>query len=213
MKNQKITFLAIGFVFLGLIACDSDKPTEQTVAIDNTNSATVVNDASEFPPLSSIPEITPPPSASNPLQTSINPAGPLANSVNSFSNSSAPQVIASTPQAVTNVQPVNASGPLSTQKSTKSTVRLNPAHGQPGHDCAIAVGAPLKSVASTKPASAPAAVNPIEIGTPKIEEAKTVTEPAINFGANLDKKAKLNPAHGQPGHDCAIAVGAPLPVK
>jgi hypothetical protein len=24
-------------------------------------------------------------------------------------------------------------------------VRLNPAHGQPGHDCAIPVGQPLKS--------------------------------------------------------------------
>lgn len=23
----------------------------------------------------------------------------------------------------------------------------------------------------------------------------------------------LNPAHGEPGHDCAVAVGAPLPAK
>jgi hypothetical protein len=23
----------------------------------------------------------------------------------------------------------------------------------------------------------------------------------------------LNPPHGQPGHDCAVAVGAPLPVQ
>lgn len=64
---------------------------------------------------------------------------------------------------------------------------LNPAHGQPGHRCDIAVGAPLNA--------APA--------TPTQPQVQPVVTPA-------DPTAKLNPPHGQPGHDCSIAVGAPL---
>ena len=40
--------------------------------------------------------------------------------------------------------------------------------------------------------------------------AAPVQATAPNFGV---PNVKVNPAHGQPGHDCAIAVGAPLPVK
>ena len=195
MKNQKSTFLAIGFMFLGLIACDSEKTTEQSVIIDNPAPTAVANEASDdYPPLSSIPESTPPASATIPPPTSLNPAGP-------FATSSAPLASLSTPQAA-------SSAPINTSNAAKSNVRLNPAHGQPGHDCAIAVGAPLKSSAAAKPAP----VKTVEISTPT-EETKIVTEPAMDFGSNFDKKTKINPAHGQPGHDCAVAVGARLPVK
>ena len=76
---------------------------------------------------------------------------------------------------------------------------LNPAHGQPGHRCDIAVGAPLNSASaktnstiSTNTAATPATVQP------------TIT-------ANAPKTAPgMNPAHGQPGHRCDISVGAPL---
>ena len=71
---------------------------------------------------------------------------------------------------------------------------MNPPHGQPGHDCAIAVGAPLNSKGQTAPAQP---VSPV--GAP------TLTVPAISTTA-----PGLNPPHGQPGHDCSIAVGAPL---
>lgn len=76
------------------------------------------------------------------------------------------------------------------------TAGLNPPHGQPGHDCAIAVGAPLNGSPASKAAPAPA--------------------PAINFSAPTPSPAatsggqRLNPPHGQPGHDCAVQVGAPL---
>jgi hypothetical protein len=40
--------------------------------------------------------------------------------------------------------PVMTPAPTNTPTSG-STAKLNPAHGQPGHDCAIAVGAPLKN--------------------------------------------------------------------
>jgi hypothetical protein len=29
----------------------------------------------------------------------------------------------------------------------------------------------------------------------------------------FNASSNLNPAHGQPGHDCAVAVGAPLPTR
>ncbi|NQX40197.1 hypothetical protein SAMN05421820_10580 [Pedobacter steynii] len=79
----------------------------------------------------------------------------------------------------------------------------NPAHGQPYHDCAIAVGAPLnaKNSAPVSPTPTPAPVTASPVKAP------VVTPPTVP--AN-QKEVRLNPAHGQPGHSCAIAVGAPL---
>ncbi|WP_124634608.1 hypothetical protein [Taibaiella sp. KBW10] len=74
------------------------------------------------------------------------------------------------------------------------TTKLNPAHGQPGHDCAVAVGAPLDGSAGKT--AQPITVNP--------GNATPSTAPAATSGQ------KLNPAHGEPGHNCAVAVGAPL---
>jgi hypothetical protein len=112
--------------------------------------------------------------------------------------------------------PLKSSAPLNTGSSpvaaTKSSVRLNPAHGQPGHDCAIAVGAPLKGSVAKVSAPVPA---PVQATAPNFSVASApvaapVQATAPNFGV---PNVKVNPAHGQPGHDCAIAVGAPLPVK
>lgn len=79
----------------------------------------------------------------------------------------------------------------------------NPAHGQPYHDCAIAVGAPLNAKNN---AAAPATPAPAPVTTTPVN-APAVTAPSVP--AN-QKEVRLNPAHGQPGHSCAIAVGAPL---
>jgi type IV secretory pathway VirB10-like protein len=57
----------------------------------------------------------------------------------------------------------------------------NPAHGQPYHDCALPVGAPL-----------------------------VVNEPTVAQPEALKEEVKLNPEHGLPGHRCDLAVGAPL---
>ena len=85
-----------------------------------------------------------------------------------------------------------------------ATAALNPQHGQPGHRCDIAVGAPL---------DAPVSSNSIQ---------QTVT-PTITPSSNADTKkvtpnskaatAALNPKHGEPGHRCDLAVGAPLNSK
>lgn len=82
-----------------------------------------------------------------------------------------------------------------------STVALNPAHGQPGHRCDIAVGAPLNS----KPIQSTIQTPPTGKPTTPLNTSPVKTSPATGKG--------LNPAHGQPGHRCDIVVGAPLDSK
>lgn len=83
-----------------------------------------------------------------------------------------------------------------TENEDSESVALNPAHGQPGHSCAIPVGAPLNqasSVNTTQQAPAPTntGVSPVRLNSATATPQK-------------------NPPHGQPGHDCAIPVGADL---
>lgn len=78
----------------------------------------------------------------------------------------------------------------------------NPPHGQPGHRCDIAVGAPLNSPAA-KPAS-----NPVITSASSTKTDTTVS--TIFDTSSPGKSVKLNPPHGQPGHDCKIDVGKPL---
>lgn len=83
-------------------------------------------------------------------------------------------------------------------------VTLNPKHGQPGHRCDIAEGAPL---------NAPATNNTIQPNvsptiTPVTTTATSKVIPNLNTAT-----AGLNPKHGEPGHRCDIAVGAPLNSK
>lgn len=79
------------------------------------------------------------------------------------------------------------------QQTNAAAPALNPAHGQPGHRCDLAVGAPLPGAAAVN-------INP--------QPAVASANPVVN---NSAASPKLNPAHGQPGHRCDISVGAPLP--
>ncbi len=98
------------------------------------------------------------------------------------------------------LQPLPPNGSANT-----SGAGLNPAHGQPGHRCDIAVGAPLDS----KPAQA-TPVAPANATMPQ----QAIPAPTLNTTpANGVSAAGLNPAHGQPGHRCDIPVGAPLNSK
>ena len=74
---------------------------------------------------------------------------------------------------------------------------VNPAHGQPFHDCALPVGAAL--AASDVPAQPEAATAPA-VSQPEVQQQT----------APMQQEVKLNPAHGAPGHNCALPVGAPL---
>lgn len=81
-----------------------------------------------------------------------------------------------------------------------ATGPLNPKHGEPGHRCDIAEGAPLNSKPAANPASAATAPTITQVAAPTPTPAK-VTAPG------------MNPPHGQPGHRCDIAEGAPLNSK
>lgn len=69
------------------------------------------------------------------------------------------------------------------------SLKVNPAHGLPGHRCDLPVGAPLNgssTLNNTQPQST--TVSPIRI----------------------DQTPEYNPPHGEPYHDCSIPVGAKL---
>lgn len=112
-----------------------------------------------------------------------------------FPATSTPGVLSDTSQAIfadsTNARAINISQPTLAPKplesKTTQSVALNPKHGEPGHRCDIAVGAPLNSPVQPSQQTVPQLTQPGSIGT-----------------------VKINPPHGQPGHDCAIPVGAPL---
>lgn len=96
---------------------------------------------------------------------------------------------------------IQPSAPAAPAEANKTAVVLNPPHGQPGHDCAIPVGEPLNPQAGKT--TAPSAVQPsgpMQLNTSPMQ----INPPQITAAP------KLNPAHGLPGHDCAIPVGAPL---
>lgn len=84
----------------------------------------------------------------------------------------------------------------------KAGVTLNPQHGQPGHRCDIAVGAPLNAPATSIQPNASVTTAPAT----SIETKKVL--PEVNSSST-----GLNPKHGEPGHRCDIAVGAPLNSK
>jgi hypothetical protein len=89
----------------------------------------------------------------------------------------------------------------SPDESVKTTAKLNPEHGQPGHRCDIAVGAPLDS-------------KPVQSTNADTNTGITNQPVTVNSQLAPQKVAPgMNPSHGQPGHRCDIAVGAPLDSK
>ena len=110
-----------------------------------------------------------------------------------------------------NNNPVATTAPViqtsTTPAPTTSTTApgLNPPHGKPGHRCDIAVGQPLNGAPAAKTTTSPIVTTPTLPASP-LQTTVSSTAPADG----------LNPAHGQPGHRCDIAVGKPLssaPVK
>ncbi len=96
------------------------------------------------------------------------------------------------------IVPVQQTAPV----TSSAAVGMNPAHGEPGHRCDIAVGAPLNSPPGKKDPATPA-VSAQPVTAPAAAPAQTST-------AKVPTAPGMNPPHGEPGHDCAIAVGAPL---
>lgn len=84
-------------------------------------------------------------------------------------------------------------------------IALNPAHGLPGHRCDIAVGAPLNSAPNASSTPAPVQMNAVP--------PTTQNAPMMQSAPSAGGKVLINPPHGQPGHDCSVEVGKPLPVR
>lgn len=135
-------------------------------------------------------------------------------------------VVAPVPATPTSTVPATPTSPaVSTQQTTVAPVApaltakgMNPAHGQPGHRCDISVGAPLNSPpGKAAPQTAPAVtqnsnasvkMTPAVDGTLQPKPTTTSGTPAI---LNAPTAPGMNPPHGQDGHRCDVAVGAPLP--
>ncbi|MQP23825.1 hypothetical protein GFJ94_01965 [Flavobacterium sp. LMO8] len=107
-------------------------------------------------------------------------------------------------------QVVQQSAQQPTSAQTQTAPGMNPPHGQPGHRCDIAVGAPLNS----KPAEKKQPQT-----TTQVVNQKPIEKPVMNINSNSGSTTivgastplGMNPPHGQKGHRCDIAVGAPLP--
>ena len=107
----------------------------------------------------------------------------------------------SNPAAVTTAAPASAEATPPQTAGAASTP--NPEHGKPGHRCDIPVGAPLNSPAGKTQ------VSPLEGAAPGMTMSPPSAQPAaapVTGGAGQ----RINPAHGRPGHDCAVPVGQPL---
>lgn len=85
-------------------------------------------------------------------------------------------------------------------KQVKTPPGMNPPHGEAGHRCDIPVGQPLNS----KTAPQPSAQNVQPQAAPQPMPAPQAV------ANNTGPKPKLNPAHGEPWHDCAKKVGEAL---
>ncbi len=103
---------------------------------------------------------------------------------------------------VQNQNPQMVQAPNQVQTQPKVTAPgMNPPHGQPNHRCDIADGAPLNSPRGAMPAQQSA---PVQTTMP---QGQVSNVPAVATPPGM------NPPHGQAGHLCEIAVGAPLPKK
>ncbi|MCU7614341.1 hypothetical protein N0B16_07815 [Chryseobacterium sp. GMJ5] len=80
-------------------------------------------------------------------------------------------------------------------KPVKTAPGMNPPHGEPNHRCDIPVGQPLNSKPAPQQAS---------------NQNTAIPAAAPQQVAANGPKPTLNPAHGEPFHDCAKKVGDPL---
>ncbi len=92
--------------------------------------------------------------------------------------------------------------------SSGSSAQLNPPHGEPGHVCEIPVGQPLDGSGGT---TAPADGQNIQMGGGTDFAPQTMTIPSASSSDVTLPSGTANPAHGEPGHVCAVSVGDPLP--
>lgn len=88
--------------------------------------------------------------------------------------------------------------PGSVQQQPATGIVLNPPHGQPGHSCDVEVGQPLNG--------APVSNSAPPVMTMPAQQPQALPQAPLPANGQV----RINPAHGQPGHRCDVAVGAAL---
>lgn len=110
---------------------------------------------------------------------------------------------------------VPATTQVAPQAPAPTKAGMNPPHGQPGHRCDIAVGAPLNSPAAKTATPAPASGNATYTTTttsiPTSTSQPSGAPAILSSDAPAATAPGMNPPHGQPGHVCGTPVGSPLP--
>ena len=219
--NAKIYITSIAITSLLFISCKKElepqesTPASELIKLGLVKDTTKVNSVVQNPPAN--------PNTVLSANEGINPAHGQPGhrcdiAVGAPLNSAPAKGQTTTAQPVQTVQ-VNPNQQKVVTTTTAAPVKvakgMNPSHGQPGHRCDIPVGSPLNSPVTKPVAAAPQ-------GGP-VEKTFTVSPPANNPAvpallSTESTKAKtvttaegMNPIHGQPGHRCDIAVGAPLP--
>lgn len=125
--------------------------------------------------------------------------------------------VAPPPQQQQVQQQANPNNQVVTQTPVATKPGMNPPHGQAGHRCDIQVGAPLNSKPAAPVVQSGKAAN--QTITVPNNAQKTLSNPnatPLMLDPNVNPVVTapgMNPPHGQEGHDCAVAVGAPLPTK
>jgi uncharacterized protein YvpB len=217
---MKIKHYIAAILCLGILAACNSSNSEDTTTTPTTLSVLPAKDTT---PVVNTPVTNPTVQAPvvNTGTQQLNPAhgqpGHRCDIAEGAPLNSAPAKAATT--TVPAVQPQNVSVtptsvPIATPTvSPASSSALNPAHGQPGHRCDIAVGAPLNSKPTTQPETV---VQQLPLSPATEIKATPIVTPAAPVKTEAAAPAAtttapgMNPAHGQPGHRCDIAVGAPL---
>lgn len=142
-----------------------------------------------------------PPAAAKPAQPAVQQDPALTGASNTQQSKISLPAGANPEGARVTVNPQTAAAQTAPVAAAPTTgEKLNPPHGQPGHRCDINVGAPLNS----KPAQQPAVTQATVSNPPTIVNTQATPQQTL---------PGMNPPHGQPGHRCDIAVGAPLNSK
>jgi len=184
---------------IGLAACNNNKPkSAETYSVTPTGLQGIQQSAASTP--------APASGQSSATAGALNPAhgapGHRCDIAVGAPLNSSPATVQPNTSAQQQVVPQAVTPAPATATTTTGGQRLNPKHGEPGHRCDIAVGAPLDSK-PTQTATTVAPTVTTTSATPKATTAAAV--PMFN-----EKGQRLNPEHGKPGHKCEIAVGAPL---
>jgi hypothetical protein len=116
-------------------------------------------------------------------------------------------IMYSNSNSVYNTNPTQTTNTVAPDSVAKG---MNPAHGQAGHRCDIAVGAPLNSKPGMNATPSPTSTtisSDGNTGTVISNGAKITT---TKVSSPTVTPEGMNPPHGENGHRCDLAVGAPL---